>query len=75
MYAIQYRAGDGSSKLQYLDVKSRQKLTKHLASFECSILGVFEQSTPITEAVRKDLTQWTGRMTAAAKAFAAKTPV
>lgn len=69
MFTIQYTAMDGESKMQDLDSNNRNRLIVHLASFPRPILAIYEQTTPITGAVRKEMATWQGTMSAAALAF------
>jgi hypothetical protein len=54
-YVIQYEGVNGGARMQDFDSRSRAYLVKHLAKFERPILNVFEQSTPITKAVRAEM--------------------
>lgn len=55
MFTIQYVAVNGESRMVEFDTKSRVRLTAYLARFEHPILGVYEQSTPITKTMRSAL--------------------
>lgn len=68
MFTIQYGADDGTHRLQTFDGK-RDKLIKHLATFERPIVEVYEQASPITKAVRKELILYPGGLSAAARNF------
>jgi hypothetical protein len=71
MYTIQYEGVDGQHRMQEFDSKSRLQLTSHLARFERPILAVYEQTTPITKAMRTELCSLpSGRLSRAAREFA-----
>jgi hypothetical protein len=70
MYTIQYVALSGETRMQELDTKYRHRLVTHLARYRRPVIAVFEQSTPITEAVRKDLKQFAGTLSTHARDFA-----
>lgn len=55
MFTIQYQAVDGQSRLQELDTCARRRLVTYLSKFDHPILAVYEQTTPITKAVWKEL--------------------
>jgi len=57
MFTIQFVGVNGESRMQSFDSKSRHKLVRHLAHFECRILAVYEQASPITKAVRSALAE------------------
>lgn len=69
MYTIQYKAVDGSHKMQDFDSKSRTKLITHLAHFAAPIVAVYEQGTPITKRVKEDLRTWPGSINRNARDF------
>lgn len=69
MYTIQYKAVDGSHKMQDFDSNSRTKLIAHLARFECPIIAVYEQATVITKRVKEDLRTWPGSINRNARDF------
>lgn len=69
MFTIQYEAVNGETKMQDLDSNNRNRLIVHLATFPQPILNIFEQTTPITGAIRKEMATWQGTMSAAAAAF------
>lgn len=71
MYTIQYEGLNGETKTQSFDSNNRGRLVKHVASFERPVVAVFEQATPITEAVRNELkASFKGRLSNGARAFA-----
>lgn len=70
MFTIQYVAVNGESKMQDFDSTSRSKLVIHLASFPRPITAVFEQSTVITNSVRRELAEWPGTKSRDAQDFA-----
>lgn len=70
MYTIQYEAMDGTHKMQTLDTGSRTRLLIQLAGFTRPIVAVYEQATPITKAVQRDLAKWPGSKSPAAMDFA-----
>jgi len=53
MFNIQYAAVSGESRMQEVNTKSRHRLAQHLRSFQRPILGVYEQATPVTKAIRE----------------------
>lgn len=55
MYVIQYEALSGVHRMQEFDSNSRMRLAKHLSRFRRPILAVYEQTTPITKAIRAEL--------------------
>lgn len=69
MFSIQYEAIDGTHKMQTFDSNSRTRLLKHLASFERPIVAVYEQATPITKTIQRDLAKRPGYKTNAAMEF------
>jgi len=69
MYTIQYQKADGSHELQQVDVKARSTLAIWLARADKPIAAVFEQTTPITKAMRKELSEWPGTLSRHAKDF------
>lgn len=69
MFTIQYTAVNGESKLQTLDSNSRQKLLDLLARFERPIVAVYEQASPITKTIRKDLVSYPGGLSQPARDF------
>jgi hypothetical protein len=70
MYTIQYEAVNSEHKLQSVDCKSRQKLLIHLAAFPRPIVAVYEQGTPITKTMRKELAVYGGGLSRDAREFA-----
>lgn len=62
MFTIQY-ASNGISKTQNFNDTSRTKLAHHLMQFPQPILSVYEQATPINNAIRKEMQRWQGVMT------------
>ena len=62
MFTIEY-VSNGTSKRQFFDSKSRTKLAHYLMQAPQPILGVYEQTTPINNAVRKEMQRWSGTMT------------
>ncbi len=73
MFTIQYQAPSGEHKMQAFDSNSRTKLLTVLSHFNHPIVAVYEQASPITKAVRKELAAWPGSKSAAALDFI-KTP-
>lgn len=69
MFHIQYEAVDGSHKMQVFDSKNRARLVAYLATFERPIAAVYEQSTVVTKAVRKELAAYSGSKTRYARDF------
>jgi hypothetical protein len=59
MFSIQYQAVNGEHQMQTFDGK-RSRLIAHLAQFPWPIMAVYEQATPITKAVRRELRIWPG---------------
>jgi hypothetical protein len=59
MYNIQYEAVNGSHQMQTFD-GSRFQLLRHVARFERPIVAIYEQTTPITKAIRNDLRKTAG---------------
>lgn len=75
MFTIQYqRIGSGEIFLQEFDSKSRDALVRHLARFQCPILAVYEQASPITKAVRLELRTFRGNLSRYAREFAFMSP-
>jgi len=70
MFTIQYEAIGGEHKMQTVDGNNRRKLVAHLASFPAPIVAVYEQATPITKTIRKELADWPGAKTRHAVRFA-----
>ncbi len=58
MYTIQYEDVSGAYKMQAFDTRDRGRLVTHLARFQRPIVAVYEQTTPITKAVRKELQRY-----------------
>jgi hypothetical protein len=56
-YVIQYEAVNGGHKMQDFDSRNRRFLAKHLGSFQRPIVAVYEQSTPITKAIRAEMAE------------------
>ena len=73
MFTIQYETVSGEHKMQAFDSNSRAKLLTVLAHFNRPIVAVYEQASPITKTVRKELAAWPGGKSDAARAFI-KTP-
>lgn len=69
MFTIQYTGVDGQSHMQVLDSRSRSRLCSYLSQFPHPILALYEQSTVITKAIRKDMADWPGSKTRAAADF------
>jgi hypothetical protein len=61
MYTIQYEDVSGAHKMQAFDTRDRSRLITHLARFRRPIVAVYEQTTPITKAVRNDLRAYNSR--------------
>lgn len=59
VYTIQYESVGGEHKMQNFDSGDRVKLLIHLANFSRPIVAVYEQATPITKTVRRDLAAFT----------------
>lgn len=59
VFTIQYESVGGEHKMQDFDSRDRNKLLIHLANFSRPIVAVYEQATPITKTVRKDLAAFT----------------
>jgi hypothetical protein len=55
MFTIQYEASSGAHLMQTLDSDRRYVLVKHLSRFQRPIIAVYEQTTPITKAIRQEL--------------------
>lgn len=70
MFTIQYEAANGMHKMQTFDSTQRRRLIQHLASFPAPIIAVYEQASPITKTMRKELAEWPGAKTRYAIAFA-----
>jgi hypothetical protein len=70
MFTIQYRM-NGQEHTQILDSTSRTKLAIYLAKFPHTIVAVYEQATPITKAMQKELAAWPGNLSNAARDFRA----
>lgn len=70
MYTIQYLAVNGEHKMQSYETRSRDKLTRHLASFERPVMAVYEQATPVTKRCKDDLKAYRGTLTRNARDFA-----
>lgn len=68
MFTVQYQVPSGH-RLQTVDVRSRPKLVQFLAQAKWPIVAVYEQASPITKAVRKELAEWPGSKSAAALDF------
>lgn len=62
MFTIQF-ASNGVSKTQTFDSTNRTKLAHHLMQFPQPIINVYEQATPINNAIRKEMQRWGGVMT------------
>lgn len=70
MYTIQYQAVNGEATTQQVDCRARSTLAIWLARSEFPILAVYEQTTPITKAMRKELASWPGTLSRCAREFA-----
>lgn len=70
MFTIQYKAVDGTSKMQSFDSKSRTRLAAYLSRFEYPILAVYEQASPITKAMRNEIRTLHVELSRAAREFA-----
>jgi hypothetical protein len=70
MYTIQYQAVDGTHKMQEVACKARSTLAIWLARAEYPIMAVYEQTTPITKAMQKELQSWPGSLSRCAREFA-----
>lgn len=70
MFTIQYEAVGGAHKMQAVDTNQRRKLLHCIASFPHPILAVYEQASPITKAVRRDMQSYPGTLSTHARAFA-----
>lgn len=68
MFSIQYQAINGEHKMQTFD-GTRSRLIVHLAQFPWPIIAVYEQATPITKTVRKELEAWPGSLSRYAHEF------
>lgn len=55
MFTIQYVAVNGEARMQEFDSIARSRLVMYLSKFDRPITAVYEQATPITKAVRKEL--------------------
>lgn len=72
MFTIQYQAPNGEHKMQTFNGSSRYHLIRHLARFSHPIMAVYEQTTPITKAIRTELARSpVNRMSRAALDFLA----
>lgn len=71
MFTIYYTDVTGERARQTFDSKSRQRLAHHLAQFPRPILDIYEQTTLISGAMRKEMQQWAGalNMSNAAREF------
>ena len=69
MYTLQYQDVSGQSRMQDIDA-SETKMVWYLSRFEHTILAIYENGTPVTKQIRKELAVWPGTMTAPARAFA-----
>jgi len=55
MFTIQYIDVAGHTVTQNFDGRDRRRLAKHLSRFSRPIVNVYEQATPITNTMRKEL--------------------
>jgi len=69
MFTIQYEAANGTHLTQNFDSVSKDRLTRHLASYTRPIIAVYEQANPITKAMQKRVADWPGTKTRHAVAF------
>lgn len=70
MYTVTYKDAKGTTDKVEVDVKSRKEITRFVARFNLPVVAVFEQATPITEAVRNDLKHnYKGVLSNGARAF------
>lgn len=69
MFTIQYEGVNGQSYLQTLDSKSRTVLVSYLAKFGHPIQAIYEQASPITKTIRKELLSYPGTLSRAAREF------
>jgi hypothetical protein len=69
MYTVQYQGVNGEATMQQVDCKARSTLAIWLTRAELPILAVYEQTTPITKAMRKELSEWPGTLSRCARDF------
>lgn len=70
MYTVTYRDTRGHTGSVEVDVRTRKEISRFVARFNLPVVAVFEQATPITEAVRNDLKQnYKGVLSDGARAF------
>lgn len=69
MFTVQYAGVNGEAATLEFDAKARSRLVMFLAKFDRPILAVYEQATPITKAIRRDLAEWPGTKSQAAETF------
>jgi hypothetical protein len=55
MFTIQYIDIAGHTVTQNFDGRDRGSLARHLSRFSRPILNIYEQATPITNTMRKEL--------------------
>lgn len=55
MFTIQYTTVAGTTAMQEIDGRNRERLVRHLSSFSAPILAVYERASPITKAMRAEL--------------------
>ena len=69
MFTILYETSSGVRATQSFDSTDRHKLTRHIATFNCRVIEVYEQATPITNTVRRRLEEYPGAKSRHAIAF------
>lgn len=70
MYTVIYTDARGGSGKVEVNIKTRKEITRFVARFSLPVVAVFEQATPITEAVRNDLKQnYRGVLSNVARSF------
>lgn len=74
MYTVQYVNVDGTHAMQQVECKARSTLAIWLARANKPIAAVYEQTTPITKAMRKELAEWPGTLSRCAREFVEQGP-
>lgn len=69
MYTVYFKADHDNNSVS-IDTKSRAKLVAWVAKADLHVTGIFENTTPVTEAVRNELKRnYKGVLSSGARAF------
>jgi hypothetical protein len=75
MFTIQYVKTNGTHGMQDLDSRDKNRLVRHLSTYQRPIVAVYEGTTPVTREAAKRLREWKGTLSREARNFAfATTP-